>query len=181
MQQTDVVLLVAPIAESATSALGKVPVSDVESLFLTFTSVSFRPVGADDDSTGGGWQSFMLPAPVTVDLLALPSESDSAVVMAAGTLVEGDYEALRFLVSDGSIYFNTTITIGNSTFDPDTEYEVTVPSGSTSGLKTDLSFSVSDSAQVNLLFSTTATLDDVTATGSGKVILKPVFKAKNGS
>ncbi len=164
------------VASGSAGVFGQVAVANVDSLFITFTSISFKPVGTEDDSTDGGWQSVTLPAPVTVDLLALPSDSDSAVVIAAGTLVEGDYEQLRFIVSASSIFFNTTLNVGNQVFDPDTEYEVTVPSGSTSGLKTDLTLSLSDSTEVNLLFSPVATLNDVTATGSGKVILKPVLR-----
>jgi hypothetical protein len=119
-----------------------------------------------------------LSEPLTVDLLALPSEEDSAVVIASGTLPEGEYERMRFLVSASWIFLNTGATVGNSTFDPDVSYEVKVPSGSTSGLKTDLSFTVVTDTSVNLLFSPIATFENVTATGSGKVILSPVLKAK---
>jgi hypothetical protein len=63
------------------------------------------------------------------------------------------------------------------------EYEVVIPSGDNTGIKTDLSFTVTEDGEgnadeVNLLFDAEATFRGVTATGSGKVMLPPVLKAK---
>ena len=178
IQQTDAMLLAAPILQTATAAQGKISVSQVDSLFITITSIAFLPVLADGDTTEASWETIALTDPLAIDLLALPAEDDSALVIAEGTLPEGDYERMRFLISASSIYFNASTTVGNATFDPDAEYDVKVPSGSSSGLKTDIGFTVAADTAVNVLFSTTATFEDVTATGSGMVILSPVLKSR---
>ncbi len=178
MQQTDALVLVAPALQSAVAAQGKISIDQVDSLFITITEISFLPVLAEDDPTEASWERFDLPEPLTIDLLALPPDDEPALVIADGTLPEGDYERIRFLVGSSTIFLNTLVGVGNASFDPDTEYPVKVPSGASSGLKTDLGFSVVDDSEVNVLFSSTATFDDVTATGSGNVILSPVLKAK---
>ncbi len=178
LQQTDGMLLAAPIMAAAGASQGRISIDQVDSLFLTITTISFLPVLAEDDTTEASWQVIELSEPLTFDLLALPAEEDSALVIASGTLPEGDYERMRFLISASSIFLNTGVTVGNSPFAPDISHEVKVPSGSTSGLKTDLSFTVVTDTSVNLLFSALATFDKVTATGNGQIILSPVLKAK---
>ena len=178
MQQTDAALLAAPALRAAEAAQGKIQIDQVDSLFITITSISFLPVLADDDTTEASWQAIDLSEPLRIDLMALPAEDDSALVIAEGALPEGDYERMRFLLSNSEIFLNSMATIGNFAFDPDTEYAVKVPSGSSSGLKTDLRFNVVADTAVNLLFASTATFDAVTATGNGNVILSPVLKAK---
>jgi len=178
MQQGDGLVLAAPVLATAAHAQGKILADQVDSLFLTITTISFLAVTEDGESEAS-WTSFELPEPITVDLLALPTEEATPLVIASGELPAGDYEKLRFRISTSSIFLNTGTTVGNSTFNPDTPYEVTVPSGATSGIKTDLGFSVADDVEINLLFSPNATFDGVTATGSGKVILSPVLKARD--
>ena len=43
----------------------------VKSLTIQFTDVAFLPVGASE-TDGTSWQTLTLPAPVTLDLMALP-------------------------------------------------------------------------------------------------------------
>lgn len=178
LQQTDGLVLAAPAFVTAANAQGKILADQVDSLFLTITTISFLPV-AEDEESETSWLSFELPEPITVDLLALPTEEDTPLIIASGELPAGNYDKLRFRISASSIFLNTGTTVGNSTFDPDTPYEVTVPSGTTSGLKTDLGFSVAGDVDINLFFSPRATFDGVTVTGSGKVILSPVLKARD--
>ena len=178
MQRTDAITRAAPALEVAAATQGKFQVDQVDSLFITITSISFLPVLAEDDTSEASWESINLPDPLRINLLALPAEGDSALVIAQGTLPEGEYERMRFLLSNSEIFLNSTVAVGNTTFDPDTEYSVKVPSGASSGLKTDLGFNVTDDSAVNVLFSSTATFDNVTATGSGTVILSPVLKAR---
>lgn len=178
LQQGDGLVLAAPAFATAANAQGKLLADQVDSLFLTITTISFLSV-AEDEESEASWMSFALPEPITVDLLALPTEEATPLIIASGELPAGDYEKLRFRISASSIFLNTRTTVGNSTFDPDTPYEVTVPSGATAGLKTDLGFSVADDVEVNLLFSPKTTFDGVTATGNGKVILSPVLMARD--
>ena len=95
LQQTDGLFLAAPIMTAAGASQGRISVDQVDSLFLTITTISFLPVLAEDDTTEASWQVIELSEPLTVDLLALPSEEDSAVVIASGTLPEGEYERMR--------------------------------------------------------------------------------------
>ncbi len=177
LQRTDAALPLATMLSTAASQ-GRLQVDQVDSLFITITSISFLRAVAEDDTLEAAWETLSLTDPVTIDLLSLPMEDDSAVVIAAGDLPAGDYERIRFRVSGSSIFLNTGVMIGKAVFVADTEYAVKVPSGTTSGLKTDLAVSVEDATAANLVFSTLATFDAVTATGNGQVILSPVLKAK---
>jgi hypothetical protein len=165
---------------------GKVDPSSVDSLFVTVTSIGFLPVEAEDtgeESEDPMWMWLDLPDPVTLDLLALPTEGDSPIVIAAGDVPVGDYRKVRMIVGGAAVFFNQAMTVGQAAFDVDTEYPVDVPSGAQSGLKTDATFSVvgddvGDPTAVNLLFDPDATFKNVTATGSGKVKLAPVIKVR---
>lgn len=112
--------------------------------------------------------------------MALPSAFADPLVIAVGAVDAGEYRMVRLLVSGGTIVFEQAVTVGQFTFDPDEPdgYEVTIPSGAQTGLKTDLAFTVGEggSTVVNLLFDEGATFQNVTATGSGTVILTPVLR-----
>jgi hypothetical protein len=143
------------------------------------TSVSFLPVEAEGEGEGEGeesaWVFLTLDDPIQVDLMALPIEEDSPFV--TGELDVGDYGKIRLQVSDAAVWFNEAITQGPTTLAPDTEHPVDVPSGSTSGIKTDLSFTVQDApAAVTLVFDPGLTFSNLNVTGSGRVVLSPVFK-----
>jgi hypothetical protein len=166
----------------------------IASLEVTVTSIAFLPVDEDDpddpsgmgmgdgDMDGTSWISLPLGEPVPLDLLALPSEMDSPIVIAAGDVPVGDYRKVRLFVENATISFTEAITKGNATFDAEVDHPVDIPSAANSGLKTDAIFSVvADDvgavSDVNLLFDPTATFKNVTVTGSGRVILAPVIKA----
>jgi len=131
----------------------------------------------------GGWIPFVLDEPLTVDFMALPAPNESPVVIASGSVPVGTYRNVRLFVEDEFVVFSEPFTVGNSVFDMDTEYPVVIPSAEKTGIKTDLTFTVTadnegNEEEVNLLFDTEATFRGVTATGSGKVMLPPVLKAK---
>ena len=178
MQKSSTVTSAALVA----AAQGSVDPSQVASLHVTITDIAFLPVLAEDDSTSDdGWISLSLDTPVQVDLVALPGEDDSTLVIGSGVLPEGDYKKVRFFVTNSIIRFSNTISVGNATFEADSTYDVRIPSGEQTGIKTDLAFSVVADTAVNLLFDENATLGNVSATGSGKVNLSPVFKARGGT
>jgi hypothetical protein len=165
------------------SAMEGVVPSQVDSLFVLVTSVSFLPAESEDsdstDSADTEWIFLVPDTAIRIDLMALPTDDDSLFV--TGELPVGDYRKIRMQVSDAAVWFNETITQGPATLDPNTEHPVDVPSGSTSGIKTDLGFTVEDDgnatpAAVNLLFDPSLTFSNLHVTGSGKVMLSPVFK-----
>lgn len=165
----------------------KVAKAQVDSLFIWATQIGFLPVdtadGTCNDEDAPCWTWLDLPEVLRIDLMALPTEEDSAVVIAAGDVPVGEYRKVRLLVGDASIYFNEAISVGNQAFDMDTEYPVDVPSGAQSGLKTDASFTVladdlGDPTAVNVVFDPDLTFNNVTATGSGKVKITPVLKVR---
>ena len=166
---------------------GKIDLDNVASLTVRVTSIQFLPAGADDteenggasEEDGGGWIVLEFAEPVAFDLLALPTEGESPLVVAAGAVAAGDYRKVRYLVGDAIIVFNEAFTVGNATFEG--EHAVTIPSGAKPGLKTDVAFTVvaddgGTPQEVTLLFEPGATFQNSTATGSGKVIVAPVIR-----
>lgn len=176
---------------------GNVSADQVKSLRMTIVSIEMlRDCEADDESgdgvqsngecaENGGWIPFELAEPLTVDFMALPAPDETPVVIGSGSLPVGSYRNVRLFVQDEMVVFSESFTIGNSPFDKDTEYPVEIPSGENTGIKTDLSFTVTEDddgneEEVNLLFDTEATFRGVTANGAGRVMLPPVLKAKPG-
>jgi len=194
MQQASVQL--APGADgfdlllSPGDAAVKVSKTQVDSLFIWATRIGFLPVDTPDgscddegDETPCPWIWLDLSEDLQIDLMALPAEDDSAVVIAAGDVPVGDYRKVRLLVRDASIFFNEAISVGNHVFDADMEHALDVPSGAQSGLKTDAAFSVvaddlGEPTEVNVVFDPNLTFNNVTATGSGKVKITPVLKVR---
>ena len=155
----------------------------VQSLTIQFTEVAFLPADATEgDETA--WQTLTLPATVTLDLMALPTETDGSVEIASGSVPVGQYKMVRLLVGEGEITFKGPLSLGGAvTFDGATAYPVTIPSGSQSGIKTDVSFEVTEgeNATTNaayLVFAPGTTFQNLTATGGGGVMLNPVIHAK---
>jgi hypothetical protein len=167
---------------SVAGAAAAISPDTVLSLEVTFTEVAFLPVGEDEEGAGG-WQTITLDAPVTLDLMALPTEEEGSVVIAAGSLAVGTYQKVRLMVGDGEIVFKGPLTLGTAiTYEGGEPYAVTVPSGDQTGLKTDLSFEVTagENAEANaayIVFAAGATFQNVSATGVGGVTLAPVLRA----
>ena len=159
----------------------------VLSLEITFTEVAFLPVSEDEEDTGG-WQVIPLDAPVTLDLMALPTEEDGSVAIAAGSVAVGSYHMVRLMVSTGQIIFKGPITLGSAiTLEAgEPGHAVTIPSGEQTGLKTDVSFEVSAGATgeanaAHIVFAAGTTFQNVTVTGTGAVMLAPVLRAPDAS
>ena len=191
---------------SPSAATARVDKEKVDSLFVWVSRIGFLPVdsmaadSSDADSTAADstqsdttdadvddqypWIWMDLDSVIRIDLMALPADTDSVVVIGAGMVPAGDYRKVRMIVVDASAYFNDTISVGNQEYDVDTEYHVDVPSGAQSGLKTDIAFTVvadegtGDPTAVNVLFDPNMTFDKVTATGSGRLKIKPVLKSR---
>ena len=170
-------------ASAADGSYAPIDLDNVESFTVQITSIEFLPVTADENDAA--WirlpldPAVALDPAVTLDLLTLPTSGDSPIVIAAGPVDEGAYRMVRFLVSGGTIVFDADVSAGQFTFAAGNPgYEVTIPSGAQTGLKTDLAFTVGEggSTEVSLLFDEGATFQNATATGSGTVILTPVLR-----
>jgi hypothetical protein len=152
----------------------------VQSLTIQFTDVAFLPVGASENDAAS-WQTLTLAAPVTLDLMALPTTTDGSVEIAAGSVPVGQYQMVRLMVGEGEIVFKGPISLGGAaSFDGGTPYAVTIPSGSQTGIKTDVSFEVTEGQDATanaayLVFTPGTTFQNVTVTGNGGVMLAPVI------
>jgi len=168
---------------SVNGVLVAIPADTVASLEVTISDVSYLAEG-DDEDTESAWQTLALPAAVTLDLMALPSEQAGSIEIASGSVPVGSYRKVRLIAGEGEIVFRGPLSLGGGAdFDGATVYTVTIPSGLQTGIKTDVSFEVTENedATVNaayLVFDPDATFLNITATGTGGVILNPVLRAK---
>jgi hypothetical protein len=168
-------------AEPTRATAAAVAPDTIEALTIVVTDIEFLEVAdSADTAEAGGWIALSLDEPATLDLLSLPTEDASPVVIAAGSVPIGEYRKVRLYVSDATIVFKGPISVGQSVFDSGVEYPVRIPSADQSGIKTDVAFSVGDeAAEVNLLFASSATFANLTATGSGRVQMAPVLRARS--
>lgn len=151
----------------------------IASLDLRVTDIQFLPVNQEENADGeGGWISLELSEPVTLDLLTLPTEGESPLVIAAGSVPVGSYRQVRLFSDETMISFTGPITVGAAfTFEGGVPYPVEIPSGESTGLKTRVEFTVDTDVQVvQLFFSPGATFANVTGTGGGRVLLAPVIR-----
>jgi hypothetical protein len=170
------------IYASVNGVLFAVDPATVTSLEITVTDVLYLQVG-DDENTESAWQPLGLGSPITIDLMALPAESEGEIILGAGTVAVGTYNKVRLLVSGGEITFNTAIAIGGGEELAAGSYDVMVPSGAESGIKSTVFFEVTEGEggeanAARLVFEPGTTFLNVTVTGNGEVILNPVLRAK---
>jgi hypothetical protein len=131
------------------------------------------------DSLGWGhlsedWYTLDVSGSGHLDLMHLPTDSGSGLVLAVGTVPAGAYAGARLLVSTATIYFDTTFTVGTVTYVPGTGYPVTIPSGPQVGIRTRAGFTIAEgAAEVQLLFDPEATIRGAIVTRSGDIILAP--------
>ncbi len=173
-----------PAAPDSAQSLRSVAPDTVASLTVDVTSIEFLRVGGDSGQPNG-WMSLSFGTSIRLDLMALPSEGASPLVVAEGRLAAGTYGQVRLFVRNPRIQFRGDVGFGaGNTLQGGVEYDVTIPSGDQTGLKTDVSFTVEASssggtaADVGLLFDAGTTLGNVTLTGDGRVMLSPVLRAR---
>lgn len=147
-----------------------------------------RPDSLEPPETGWGsrqrhWYSLDVVGSGHLNLLALPIDTASGLVLASGTLPVGEYGAARLILSSAKIYFDTTIsTAAGFTFLPNVAYDVTLPSrDSTKGIMTKAGFTLSaGGANVVLTFDPGATLRGAVVTGTGEIIIRPTLTPHRG-
>lgn len=155
--------------------------SQIASLEVEVIGIQFLPASVAEDEEPE-WVTLELEEPVVLDLLALPTENDSPIVIAAGDVPVGEYRRVRLLVGEATVEFGESISLGQAfTFDPNVPYAVEIPSADRTGIKTDVSFAVEEIegvvADVPLVFDEGATFANLTVTGNGRVLLAPVIHA----
>ena len=131
------------------------------------------------DSLGWGrlsedWYTLDVTGSGHLDLMHLPTDSGSGLVLAVGTVPAGAYAGARLITSTVTMWFNTTLTIGGTTFVPGTGYPVTLPSGPNAGIRTRAGFTIAEGAsEVQLVFDPREAVRGAIVTPHGEIIIAP--------
>lgn len=164
------------------ASAGSVSLADVESIEILITGV--RALLKGEDENGGGWVDLEL-APAAqnpIDLLALPG---SGIEIANGTLAAGSYGNIRILYEEATINLANDVSVGPASFlVADNPHDLTIPSGAQNGIKIPTAgFEVGEGAgeTVTIEFDASLSVQNITATGSGKLMMNPVLKERGGS
>lgn len=131
-------------------------------------------------SEGGGWVEFAID-PVTIDPATL--DAGEVEVMASEDVPEGDYDKIRLIPESITVQFQTSstttpIVVGNFEYDPaPAEHDVEIPGGMDKGILVPTAhFSVGPNGdQILILWDADASAATIVATGSGKLLMRPVF------
>ena len=178
-----------PDALAPEAADGRVARENIDSLSISVTGIHLLPYCEEaGEQNGDGqcedlWVPLDLDEPVALDLLALPSEGDSPIVIAAGSVPIGEYHQVRLFIDNAVVYFFETFKVGQSEFVGGEEYPLEIPSAQNSGVKVAINLVVEDDGEgsgqeVGLLFDSEATFKHIVGTGNGRVLMPPVLKAR---
>ena len=131
------------------------------------------------DSLGWGrlsedWYTLDVTGSGHLDLMHLPTDSGSGLVLAVGTVPAGAYAGARLITSTVTMWFHATLTIGGTTFVPGTGYPVTLPSGPDAGIRTRAGFTIAEGAsEVLLVFDPHEAVRGAIVTPHGEIIIAP--------
>lgn len=141
----------------------------VESIDLSIGLVEVR-------QAGGGWIDAGT-ANFDVDLLDLP---ENGFELIETTLETGLYTGVRFFLTETpTITLSEGIEVGRTVFAAGT-HDLRIPSSDQSGIKLNANFEVDEDGQIlDVLFDPSASVDRVTATGSGVLKISPVLRVTN--
>ncbi len=119
---------------------------------------------------------------MAVDLMALPGQLEAALKVGEASAPAGNYVDARLFTVSATIVFSSNVDLGTGyQYQAGEPYDVEIPSGDQTGIKTDASVTIETDAAGNpvlrLAFDPTATFLNVTGTGDGRVILAPVIRA----
>jgi hypothetical protein len=163
-------------------ALAQVPLSAIDSINVTIMGVdAIRNEGEE----GYVYLALADGAEGRIDLLELPVDNGgdgAGIQLASGSVPAGTYTGirLRYDVASAAITLNAPVTVGQETF-PAGRYTLEVPSGAQTGIKVpfaNLELDGGETGEVVLTFDAGTTIQHVTATGSGKLLLVPVLQAR---
>lgn len=148
----------------------RIPLDAVESITLPIGDV--EALGSGD----GGW-IHAGSVDASVDLMALPEDG---ITLVDGSLPQGTYTALRFMLADdATITLSRDITVGRTEYEAGT-HALVIPSSEQNGVRLRSQFDVDDDGQVlTVLFDGDATVRRVTATGAGMLKIAPELRVED--
>jgi len=135
---------------------------DVQHIYLNIIEVSVHKANADTSDTTSGW-IILSEADTTIDFLELVNGQIATLIQE--DLETGQYSQLRLLLGDSS----AIVVDGNS-------YNLKVPSGSQSGVKLNLGFSIEENeiAEIYLDFDASRSINK--HPNQDRYTLRPTFK-----
>lgn len=178
-----------PEALAPDGSAGRIAPENVDSLSVRVTGIELLPYCEEAGMQNGDgqcedlWVPLTLDEPVELNLLALPTEDESPIVIGSGSVPVGEYHKVRLFIDQSVVVFGTAFSVGQSTFEAGVEYPVEIPSAQNSGIKADIDLMVAEDdagniPEVGLLFDPDATFRHVVGTGNGRVLMPPVIKAR---
>lgn len=169
MMQPETASGVASLVAGEPSA-ARISLDAVESITL--------PIG-DVEALGSGNGGWIHAGSVdaSIDLMALPEDG---ITLVDGSLPQGTYTALRFMLTDdATITLNRDITVGRTEYEAGT-HTLVIPSSEQNGVRLRSDFEVDDDGQVlTVLFDGDATVRRVTATGAGILKIAPELRVED--
>jgi hypothetical protein len=158
------------LAASLAPLGGNVGLDAVGSVEVTLTRVEALPQGAVNGADGA-WVVIELGAPVTLDLMDLPTAAEDAIKLPKGELAAGTYFNLRLFVSDATITFSEDVTVGGGpaevTYVADTPYPLRIASPLDTRLLVPTGTFVvteGESTEIDLIFDLGASVRSIVAT-----------------
>ena len=143
---------------------------------------SLLPPDSGWGSRADEWYSLSVVGGGRVDLMHLPTDTASGLLLASDTVPAGDYGAARLVISDATLWLNTAVTTEDGvTLKADTGYGVELPhrGDEPMGIMTNAGFTVPDGGgNVVLIFDANQMFGTPIVTDSGKVLLGPMLRPR---
>ncbi len=99
---------------------------DVAEVLVTVTAVAALRAGANEDDESR-WVRVPVDPAVTIDLMNLPTNPGSALLLNRGALSAGSYRNLRLHVSDATIEFARDVNVGPRTWVMGVQHPLRIP------------------------------------------------------
>ncbi len=159
-------------------SLTDAPTTDLDHVWVTVKEIRFHLDQNSDDLTDGGWHSYPLPAPVTLDLAKLNNGLWDTLWNDI-VLPVGNYQQIRLILAGTEDPLTASATAkalnyNNQVTDGDTPYPLIIPAAK-NGIKLIGAFKVTAAAPLHIVVDFDIT-HDVVETGNGRYILKPRLK-----
>lgn len=172
---------IAPSAQASVSgARPPVDPSQILSFEILVEAIEAHRKGGSATTTPP-WVSIPLNPSASIDPAAL--DAGEVEVMADADLPVGEYDMVRLIPESISVTFQTSssttpIVVGNHEFAPLVPHAAEIPGGLDKGILVPTAhFSVEPGVnQVTIMWDADATAASFNATGSGKILVRPVFK-----
>jgi hypothetical protein len=159
-------------------SLTDAPTTDLDHVWVTVKEIRFHLDQTCDDLTDGGWHSYPLPAPVTLDLAALNNGLWDTLWNDI-VLPVGNYQQIRLILAgtEDPLAASATakaLSYNNQVTDGGIPYPLVIPAAK-NGIKLIGAFKVAAAAPLHIVVDFDIT-HDVVETGNGRYILKPRLK-----